>query len=208
MDHSVEFFNEVKELYQLYDKVKTVIIYAENFDPQKEIYIAPLNQLRSSLDHIFKASISSEKMKIELMEAKAHLDRAGYDAFELLAGNLGNKIHSSLDVYSTTTLAAVFPDYYQTIKPKLVEIQMIIGDFRKRQKESIESFELYFDQIKILMDFNKKVETMIPSLEMYHYKKIKEERVSTLKNRLFGLLLVFLGATLTFLINFFLKRNR
>jgi hypothetical protein len=201
-----EFFNKIKELFDLYEKVKLAIIYAENFDPKQEFYLAPSNQLRSSLDHIFKAAAHPSDLEYELKEAKEHLDRAGYDAFEVLASNLGLSLVEKLNGYSTETLTNVFPDYYQIIKPKLIEIKAKLGEIRKRKKDSSlgsgDSFSSYFDQIEVLLGFNKTVDTMIPSLEEYHQKKLKEK----LKERFFNVVVVgILSAVIGGLIVFFIS---
>lgn len=124
MNNRLHCFNKLEELFSLYDKVRQSVILLENFNEEQKMYIAPINQLRSALDHIFKAiniCDDFEQCEYELIEAKEHLDRAGYDSLELLA---------------------------------------------------------YFDQISILINIDKKVDTMIPSLEEYEKKK-KKERLKT-----------------------------
>jgi hypothetical protein len=214
-----EFFNKIKELFDLYEKVKLAIIYSENFDPKQELYIASINQLRSTLDHIFKAAAHSNDMEYELKEAREHLDRAGYDAFEVLASNLGISLFEKLNSYSTETLTTIFPDYYQSIKPNLLAIQAKLGEIRKRKKDSIlgseNSFSSYFDQIELLLDFNKRVDCMIPSLEDYHQKKLSEEaekqaieRKEKFKEKLFNVIVVgIVSAVLSGLIVFFITNH-
>ena len=203
-----EFFNKIKELFVLYEKVKLAIIYAENFDPKREFYLAPSNQLRSSLDHIFKAAAHPNDLEYELKEAKEHLDRAGYDAFEVLASNLGLSLVEKLNGYSPDTLTNVFPDYYQNIRPTLIEIKAKLGEIRKKKKDislgSGDSFSSYFDQIEVLLGFNKTVDTMIPSLEEYHQKKLKEN----FKERFLNVVVVgVICAVISGLIVFFISTH-
>ena len=101
---SEDYLKKVTELFSLYEKVKLCIIYAENFDPKDELYVAPVNQLRSSLDHFLKAAVHPDDMTYELNEAREHMDRAGYDAFEILASNLGKTIIEKLNVYPTDVI--------------------------------------------------------------------------------------------------------
>lgn len=146
------------------------------------MYIAPINQLRSALDHIFKAiniCDDFEQCEYELREAKEHLDRAGYDTMELLAANIGITIVEKLKRYDTKTITEVFPYYFTTIKPQLTDIKGIVASLRSDKKiDSDKSFSAYFDQISILINIDKKVDTMIPSLEEYEKKK-KKERLKT-----------------------------
>ena len=182
MDNRLHCFNKLEELFSLYDKVRQSVILLENFNEEQKMYIAPINQLRSALDHIFKAiniCDDFEQCEYELREAKEHLDRAGYDTMELLAANIGITIVEKLKRYDTKTITEVFPYYFTTIKPQLTDIKGIVASLRSNKKiDSDKSFSTYFDQIYILINIDKKVDTVIPSLEEYEKKK-KKERLKT-----------------------------
>lgn len=182
MNNRLHCFNKLEELFSLYDKVRQAVILLENFNEEQKMYIAPINQLRSALDHIFKAiniCDDFEQCEYELIEAKEHLDRAGYDSLELLAANIGITIVEKLKRYDTKTITEVFPYYFTTIKPQLTDIKGIVASLRGNKKiDSDKSFSAYFDQISILINIDKKVDTMIPSLEEYEKKK-KKERLKT-----------------------------
>jgi hypothetical protein len=196
MDNRLHCFNKLEELFSLYDKVRQSVILLENFNEEQKMYIAPINQLRSALDHIFKAiniCDDFEQCEYELREAKEHLDRAGYDTMELLAANIGITIVEKLKRYDTKTITEVFPYYFTTIKPQLTDIKGIVASLRSNKKiDSDKSFSTYFDQIYILINIDKKVDTMIPSLEEYEKKKKKEHlktwTISILSSIISGLL--------------------
>lgn len=182
MNNRLHCFNKLEELFSLYDKVRQAVILLENFNEEQKMYIAPINQLRSALDHIFKAinfCDDFEQCEYELREAKEHLDRAGYDTMELLAANIGITIVEKLKKYDTKTITEVFPYYFTTIKPQLTDIKGIVASLRSDKKiDSDKSFSAYFDHISILINIDKKVDTMIPSLVEYEKKK-KKERLKT-----------------------------
>jgi len=218
------FLDKIKELYPLYDRVKKCIIYAEEFDPKHEFFLAPMNELRSSLDHIFKAAEHDDDLDYEINEVKEHLDRAGYDAFELLSINLQDSITKKLFDYSTDTLSQVFPEYYHEIRPKLVEIRSSIAEIRKRKKYSKngsnEAFGSYFDHVSILMKYNQQVENIIPALEEFKQKKLKEEfekemleRKIRIKERIFNAVIIGIGSAVAsgilvyFLTSYFIKNS-
>lgn len=197
------FFARTQELNALYEKVKTCIIYAENFDPKEELYVAPINQLRSSLDHIMKAAAHIDEMEYELNEAREHLDRAGYDAFEILASNLGKDIIEKLKPYPTHVITTVFPKYYESIKPKLIEIRANLAEIRKRKKSVSDDkgidvpFGAYYQQVQLLIDFNKVIETHIPALDEYYTKwkneeqiRITAEKKARFKDRVFNFIII------------------
>jgi hypothetical protein len=68
-DPSKDFYSKLVELYDLYEKVKGAVILAENIHERRKVSIAPLNQLRSALDHIFKAAKQPNDFDYELKEA-------------------------------------------------------------------------------------------------------------------------------------------
>ena len=69
----------------------------------------------------------------------------------------------------------------------MIEIRANLADIRKRKKNSTtgsdESFSSYFDQVLLLLEFNKNVDFNIPSLEEYHQKKLKEEAIKKEEGR-------------------------
>jgi len=174
-------YNKLKnDLLPLYNKVKSAILLVEGFDEKQEMYIAPMNELRNALDHIFSAvSIVSETQKCdyELKEAKEHMVRAGYDALELLAGSLGTTIVSKLRQYDTETLTQVFPDYFTSIKPTIAGIQQSLIEKRMKKKVDIDvSFCEFFDEIKELVEINNSVDKKIPSLQEYSDRRSIEKQ--------------------------------
>lgn len=179
IDFKSIYYNSLKELYDLYDKVRTAVILVENFDKERKMYIAPINQLRSALDHIFKAVNSASEIdhsQYELKEAKEHLERAGYDALELLAGNLGANIIEKVSQYDNNALTSVFPDYFRTLRPKITDIKNAVANLRSKKKtDSEKPFSDYFNQITELIDIDKEVDKMIPSLEEFKRKEEEEE---------------------------------
>jgi hypothetical protein len=196
-----KLYDKLNELCFLYEKVKLSIILLENFDEKREMYIAPMNQLRSTLDHIFKAvSIAPKTIDsdYELKEAREHLERAGYDALELLAGSLGTSIINKLRPYDTKTLTSVYPEYFTSIKPKITGIQQSVAERRMERKiDSDKSFLAYFAEIVELVDINKSVDRMIPSLQEYCDKNGKEKRKDYFWKIVIGLISVVTGYLLS-----------
>lgn len=208
-NYKIVYFDNLNEISSLYTKVRDAVILVENFDRNRDMYIAPLNQLRSALDHVFKAISCAKddepRSTYELKEAKEHLDRAGYDALELLAGSLGNGIIDKLSKYETATLSAVFPEYYQVIKPKLTTIKEIVAVIRSEKKGDAEkSFLAYFDQITEMVEIDKEVDKMIPSLEKYDHKRKMEESKSNVKQTIIAIVGALIGGVLVYVITSYL----
>ena len=203
-EHKIVFYDELVNLHDLYTKVRKTIIYVENFDPERKMYIAPMNELRSALDHIFRGIDKAETggaSQYELKEAKEHLTRAGYDAFELLIGNLGQQIISQLSSYSSDTISVVFPDYFREYKPKMLKIKEEIAELRAEKKNCVEdAFNSYFDQIEELISIEKNVSTMIPSLDELENKRKKERRSDLIKSVFWGAIASFITGIIVYLL--------
>ena len=172
----VSFYRRLSEVRQLYEKVKYAVILSENFDPEREFYVATSNQMRSALDHIFKAMEGDEKsMAYELKEAEEHLDRAGYDTYEILVSNLCLNISYKMDGYSASVISHVFPEYYKEIKPAISHIKIETGKLRTDKKENIDfTFDEYAQCADELVRFDEWVDVMIPAMEEFRkYEKRK-----------------------------------
>lgn len=93
-EEKIVCFDKLHSLYALYNDVRRAVILAENFNEGRKMPIAPINQLRSALDHIFKA-ISNAKdpnqCDYELKEAKEHLTVLDMMRLNCWRGILGQK---------------------------------------------------------------------------------------------------------------------
>ena len=102
---------------------------------------------------------------------------------------MGTEIIKKLKHYNTDTITSIFPDYFIVIKPKLTDIKQSVAILRSDKKINSEnSFSKYFDQITELIDIDKKVDVMIPSLQEYQSKKKREARIGWVIAFILGLL--------------------
>jgi len=182
-----KFYDKLNALSTLYQNVRGAMFLLEQLDEKCEMYIAPINELRNALDHVFRAIKLNEDVDDELGLVKEHIERAGYDALTLLAAMLGIRIAKNLEPYDTDTFTNVFPDYFTIIKPKITEIQTHIAECRnKRGGNSERYFAVYFDEIKDLIDIDKKVDMRIPALQDFSNRKKKEEKFKKIWKYLIG----------------------
>jgi len=174
--HEISFYRKLFGVKQLYDKVKYAVILSENFDPDREFYVATSNQMRSALDHIFKAMESDDMgLAYEIKEAEEHLIRAGYDTYEILASNLCLNISDKMKRYSASVISHVFPEYYKEIKPEIGNIKVEIGKLRTQKRRIIDlTFDKYAQTVDDLIRFDQWIDVMIPAMEEYRkYEKRK-----------------------------------
>ena len=193
-----------KELAPLYFKVKKVIIQAENFDPLKYTYIAPLNELRNTLDHIMKGAQckNSTDLGDDFVESKVHLCRAGYDVYEIFASNLGLGIVKTVEKYSSEVISRVFPQYYTDFQLQIIEIQKELSDVRSKKNidgnGQINSFEIYEKNIDNLLNIYKTIQSYIPILEKEKRKSAFRGIGSHLIDISIGIIIALIGALLIF----------
>lgn len=160
-----------KELTSTYFKIKEVIIEAEELDPERQAYIASFNEIRNTLDHIIKASLceNTDDLASNLNQAKVHLNRAGYDTYEILASNLGLAISKAIEKYPSEIISRVFPSYYTNFQPQIINIQKKLSEIRslKNVDENWNpgSFEIYDKNKNELVEIYKSIQGYIPLLE-------------------------------------------
>ena len=206
------YYQKLESLYSLYEDVKYAILLAENLNKNRSMYIAPINELRSALDHIFQSvNLAKDEVQCDyqLKEAKEHLGRAGCDALELLLGDMGTNAINKLQTYSTETLSAVFPKYFTEVRPKIAKIQELIAKYRKDKANhtgivfqhttsSDTTFFEYFQLIKDLQKINEEIDNNIPSLEDYTKRRKKERLFVALVGLASGVILTILSWLLGF----------
>jgi hypothetical protein len=180
-----DFGKEVAGLFPLYDKVKRIIILAERLDCNGRISLGAVNEMRNVADHIFKASQETTQGGggREIKKIKEHLERAGYDACEIIANETIFYIGEILAPYNNDCLVAAFPEYYQKIRPEITKIQVELTDIRTSKKEAFGDFEKYYRVIQVLIEYRKMIESAINGLEEFANKarnKKKQELLLTI----------------------------
>lgn len=194
-----KFLVSLEELYQIYDEVKIVSLISENLDGDNEIFISIINEIRNSFDHVMRAIGLSDNMEKELSDAKDHIIRAGYDAFEIIALNEGNKIIHDLKPFDYNIISTVFPDYYKTIRPTLSDIQVALANIRANrpnQNNDLTAFKEYSEKIKLVIEYSKKISTYIPDLIAVK----KHQKKKLWGNRIISFIIGVLSAIFIYLI--------
>lgn len=203
-----QFFDELCTVQVLYEEVKKILLFAENVDPEGKTYVAIINEHRNALDHVMRCIVNLDRGNHELNEAKEHLYRAGYDAYEILASNLGDDITKNLSKYSSTVISAVFPKYYNEHKPNLLQVKKNLSEARAQKKidpqTSNKSFSSYFEKVEILMKIHGEVSVYIPELEK-ETKKIQTGKIKDFFIR--GAVIVLLSFAISYLKDYFWKEK-
>ncbi|MBN1574255.1 MAG: hypothetical protein JW984_13740 [Deltaproteobacteria bacterium] len=116
------FESDYKFIVQFFrEEIKGLVIAAEKFDIKQNLSITAISELRSAFDHLMRADSAKygiyseeeifeesglgivEYYKTNLDKALAHLFRAGYDAYDIIAIGLIDQIDSMLNEISPKT---------------------------------------------------------------------------------------------------------
>ncbi|GHV48130.1 hypothetical protein FACS1894181_03100 [Bacteroidia bacterium] len=199
-----DFGKEVAGLFPLYDKVKRIIILAERLDCNGRISLGAVNEMRNVADHIFKASQETTQGGggREIKKIKEHLERAGYDACEIIANETIFYIGELLAPYGNDCLVAVFPEYYRKIRPEITKIQVELTDIRAAKKEAFGDFEKYYRVIQVLAGYREMIESAINGLEEFADKARKKKK----QELLWTIGITFLSTVAAGLLLYFLTR--
>ncbi len=134
---------ELQTLSHTYLKVKEVVLLAENLVPENAIVATSINELRNALDHIFKCYLENSSPDHNIDKAKGHILRAGFDAYELIALSLYEKIEILLKNYTSHMISIVLPNYFTEILPTINEIQMDLSLIRSRKSSQLDNTEIF-----------------------------------------------------------------
>lgn len=192
LDFSEEEVEQLYKITELYQKVKELILFSEEFDPERRVFIQPINELRNAMDHLmrvfaYKFGIKSSDMPDYAMKnidkTLGHVYRAGYDVLDWLSINIRDQITEELDGISHEAICKIFPEYYREIKPYIVGLSEEISKLRSEKdiagKEvclnSFNNFEQYVEHIKKLKGNYDRILKIKPSLIEYDEKRKRSQ---------------------------------
>jgi hypothetical protein len=168
INNSQEFIQRMIELNELYEDVKLIIILSENFDNENKTRISITLELRNALDHILRSISESNDLNKEIQDAKDHIIRAGYDAYEIASISVCNRIIKDISKYDSAIISTVFPDYYHVIKPLIAKIQIELAEIRagRINVNGNNNLKEYGKKVKVLIEKFEEVQFQIPELEI------------------------------------------
>jgi hypothetical protein len=179
------FIEKLDYLQDLYVRSREAIVLLENYDKEKKSYLGPHNEMRNALDHIMKmikAKANSQICEKEFKGAESHLLRAGYDAYELNCISQIEYIKNTLQIYSTNDISIGFPDYYNVIRPDILDIECETAKIREvKRQESIlgrDTYEYYFEAASKLINYVKQIDRHIPIINECYNERLKKENRS------------------------------
>jgi len=168
----------LKELVELYPKVKELLIYAEEVG--LKVHLQPHLELVNAFDHLMRVlnnkyskSIEGDEYSIQnLRNAAAHVYRAGFEVIDFIILSLRKKIVDEIQKVSPEAIIEVFPEYYKEIRPRLEEITNKVVELRSSKELAYHfTFDDYISVIKEMREFYETILSKMSYLIEYENKK-------------------------------------
>jgi hypothetical protein len=210
MAEEAELWNR---LVLIHNHVKELLLCAEELDLHFWTFPQPLLELRSALEHIIRCQASKAGIRppdagyeqANLDKALGHEYRAFFDVADWISISLRERIADALGPFPNEAIAAVIPDYYRTIRPGIERLNIEIARIRSAKDiagdDILRQTTEYDAKIRELTEFNRTLAAHVPSLLEWHAK----DRRGKVRERLFDLAKLAIGAVLGFLLGWLAK---
>jgi hypothetical protein len=199
--------NEWKKIVHLYTYLKDMVIKAEELGGKRNTKIQPLLELRSAIDHFFRAKsaeldVTKKKNKEKYINYQydkmvGHFYRGFFDAADWLSIVIRNKVEGLLDHFSYDCIRDNIPNYYtdllgefNKISQKVSEIRQDkdIGEDRNNLLNEVEEYKKIIDSLKINYDH---IVDILPALARCE-DNLKQQQKKEERNRNIGWLVALL----------------
>ena len=195
---------DYKEAVRFYHtKANKLVIASERLDKEQRLSGAAIIEFRAVFAHLMRVNLVlfdlvnesriKEKTGLTLFEyckknidkAKGHLFRAAYDAYDVIAINLAEKIMSYLDSFSSEALYTIIPGATQEISIPYREAQDVISKAKEEKdigtwEEEKQEFKEYERATIALKDILSKIEEVLPDLVRYDSESTKKNKMHLL----------------------------
>lgn len=175
-----------EKIISLYNTIKELYALCEEIDPELNTNLQPLNEFRSSLDHLMRIcaieklpQYNSHDSIQEAQKLYGHLKRAFFDICDLVSIYYRNKIIDILEEYSKDEIQTVFPEYYSKIRMRIEMVSSGIAGMRTKKRFEEHSGNVIDDYCKIideLSEYYRKVLAAVPALNELQIERIKAEK--------------------------------
>lgn len=181
--HSIPvlYADKWSRLVEIHNHAKSVFLCAEEFDPDFLEFVHPVMELRNGFEHIIRAKSAelglngeadaktAEYIPQSFDKAIGHEYRAFFDAADWFSVCIRNRITKTLKWYSHECIAAVLPDYYPKLRPRIDQTCREIAKIRgakdiAKGKDLLAEVGKYRAAIDELLDIYEQIENSIPAL--------------------------------------------
>jgi len=196
----------IQELASLYIQAKSLIIYAEESDPDSRSNIQIIKELRDAFDHFMRVVVSRtdpdsphhqepDYGETNINKAMGHVYRATFDALDGTVVSLREKIVALLEPYSPEVIKDIIPDYWN-IRIKLEELTQRVAAHRAKKDVGqgvAEVLNDYITDVETLKIFHTKLLNSAAALSECHRRYRGGETKKFYRQLLVGLVCVIIG---------------
>lgn len=211
------------QIVEVHNEAKTLFLLAEEIEPERfQEFIQPINEHRHSLEHIIRAKAdelglgeeeaSEEYQRSSLKKTLGHEYRAFFDCADWIAVILREDILETLQPYDPSCIQAVLPEYYKSLRARILDISEAIAEIRSRKDISrepriVEQVGKYKEALDELRTIHRRVIDAVPSLEDFRAKARKGYRKDWVWGVVAGLLVACVVAAASFLVGRWTKHT-
>lgn len=182
---------KIKEAIELYKFVKETTILNETIDSNLSTRTDTMHELVKSYDRLNKVvalklneeRADSQKIRENLDKMLSHIYNVAACNIEWLHVEVKYCVKNNLFSYSNKAIKECVPDYYDVIKPRLIEYQ---GEISKLVS-TVQKGEIRSDNFEKMKEFKKKLleirKKIIISLGSFKEFELKEKRESSEKEK-------------------------
>jgi hypothetical protein len=178
--------SQLKEITELYSITKTLILYSEELN-NLESFVPPINELKDSHDHLMRVffgkfgliqGLPLDYSKKNIEKVFSHLYRAAFECLDYVRIFQKDAIAQKLEGVSNDALVNTFPEYYQTIRPRIEALIEQIPSYKKDKdigRPDLVTVKKYYDAILEIKEHIKTIESKKAALVDYDVRRGNEE---------------------------------
>jgi len=157
-----ELLENYNSIFKKYEVVRNslALTLPKGLGEYSKIHLAPLNEFRNALFHIFKCFEEESDIGFEHREAEVHYSRAQFDAFEIYIEEKIRYINSTFKNVDCDIVYDLFRRYYDVILPEVNDLKYSLSINRtKRRKDSDRASEIVFNKYVKVENYLKEIES-------------------------------------------------
>ncbi len=170
----------LEETSAIFNLIKKYSILVEELLPEKKAPIHTANELKSLVFHLYNANGTPEEINTNILEAKEHLCRAFYDLHCMVISIYIKQAVDKVKQFRLTTVTSVCPEYHQTIKPQMRDIQENLREIRTHRNTDINYLQInlqkFEEHTKMLGKIDDIIESYYPEFNQYEEEQLGEKK--------------------------------
>lgn len=197
------------ELLPVYQEAKSVLLLAERLEGNSGFPVAAMQEISRALDQVMAAFERPEISSKAIAVAKQHLLKSTANGYAIFLAESLMQIEDALNGFEVEVIAQVFPEYFQKIKPRLVELHSEVAELRHQPAFNIIPLYGYSEGpllaysglVAEVMEMRRKIYRQVPTLAEFQEMRKKVRRKGHTQVAFLTIGAAVLGAVLTFLLS-------